>query len=279
MNHPKVSVISTVYNGAPFIERALPSILAQTYSDFEYIIVDDGSQDDTLNLLNNAALQDNRLRIFALGRLGRTKALNFAVAQAKGSYIVQQDFDDVSFSNRLERQIQYLDEHPKVALVGGYYQLIDENRSERYIRMPPTDHKELVRAMARYIPFAHTMVTFRKSAWVQAGGYPELDDIEDLNLWISFVKLGWEVANIPEALGEHRVYANSFWHRSFNYRERQKKLIAANHRAIKELSLPAWMQAYPVSRTFYAYLPDYVKRTIRRTLGRSKEIPISIHER
>ena len=91
--------------------------------------------------------------------------------------------------------------HPEVGIVGGYYVLVDERRGERYVRMPPTDHPSLFAAMARYVPIAHTVATFRRQAWVEAGGYPLVDNLIDLRFYLRVAKLGWHFANVPEMRG------------------------------------------------------------------------------
>ena len=136
---PRVSVVATVYNGEPYFDRAVPGILAQTFEDFEFVLVDDGSTDGTLPLLRELAARDARVRVFAPGRLGAARAYNFGVEQARGEYVARQDFDDRSYPDRLRLQVALLDARPKVGIVGGAYLLVDERRGERYVRMPPTD--------------------------------------------------------------------------------------------------------------------------------------------
>jgi len=267
----RVSVITTVYNGEPYFDRAIPSILSQTFKDFEWIIVDDGSQDRTPELLHELALKDDRIKVFQPGRLGRAQALNYAVERARGEYIVQQDFDDISYPQRIEKQVAFLDKHSEIGVVGSYYIVVDEIRKEKYIRKPPCKHNEIIRAMAKYIPFAHTLVTFRKKAWEEAGRYPLVDDIEDLRIWIRITKAGWKLANIPEILGEHFVHSQSFWHRNFKYFRRQRELAKVQWEAIRVLDLPLWMGIYPVGRYLYPWLPTFLKRFVRRTLKLSKE--------
>lgn len=268
---PGVSVVMTVYNGEKYLDRALPGILAQTHPNFEVVIVDDGSTDRTYELLAERAREDERIRLFRPGRLGRAGALNFGVEQARAPYIAQQDFDDVSYPERLRLQCEFLDSHPEVGLVGSHYVLVDDNRGERFVRMPPTEHYDIVRAMARYIPFAHTMATFRKQAWAQVGGYPNVTNILDLRFAVALAAAGWRLANLPEVLGEHWVHPDSFWHRSFRYRDRQKELARVQASAVKLLGLPSWMYVYAASRRVYAWLPDVLKRAVRRSLGGSRE--------
>jgi glycosyltransferase EpsE len=264
---PRVSVVTTVYNGEPYFDRAIPGILAQTFDDFEWILVDDGSQDRTPELLRELARRDARVRVFTPGRLGLARAANYGVRQANGEYIARQDFDDSSYPERLRLQVTFLDAHPKVGVVGGYYVLVDERRDERYVRMPPTEHSAIIAAMARYIPLANTIVTFRRQVWTEAGGYPEVADLEDLRLWLRAGKLGWRFANLPQILGEHYVHDTSFFHRSFRYIDRQRGLAQVQAQAVRELRLPSWMYVFAFARYAYAYLPRGLKRAFRRRIG------------
>jgi glycosyltransferase EpsE len=260
-----------VYNGESYVDRAIPGILAQTYDDFEFIIVDDGSQDRTPELLRELAARDSRVRICSPGRIGAAVAYNYAVTQARGVYIARQDFDDRSYADRLRVQVSFLDAHPEVGVVGGAYVLVDENRDERYLRMPPTEHSAIYAAMAKYIPLAHTVATFRKQAWAEAGGYPEVPNLIDLRFWVRLGKLGWKFANVPDVVGEHYVHPSSFFHRSFDYGHRQRDLARVQAQAVRDLGLPRWMYLYALGRYAYAYSPTALKRVWRRTLGRSLE--------
>jgi glycosyltransferase involved in cell wall biosynthesis len=268
---PKVSVVTTVYNGERYVDRAIPGILAQTFTDFEWILVDDGSKDRTPEILRELAARDPRVKVFFPGRLGLTAAANFGLAQAKGEYIARQDFDDRSYPDRLQRQVTLLDTHPQVGVVGCYYILVDENRGERYVRMPPTEHDDILRAMAKSIPLANTVAAFRRRVWSEAGGYPEVADLEDQLLWLKAAKLGWRFANIPEVLGEHFVHGASFFHTSFRYVDRQRNLARVQAQVVRELNLPKWMYLFPLGRYTYAYCPTVVKRILRRTLAGSQE--------
>jgi glycosyltransferase EpsE len=268
---PKVSVVSTVYNGEPYFDRAIPGILAQTFEDFEFIVVDDGSSDRSLDRLREVATRDPRVRVFAPGRLGAAAAYNYGVAQARGEYIARQDFDDRSYPERLGLQVALLDARPKVGVVGGSYVLVDERRGERYVRMPPTEHAAIRAAMARYVPIAHTTATFRRQAWAEAGGYPVVNNLIDLRFYLRVGKLGWEFANVPEVVGEHYVHEGSFFHRSLKYVERQRDLARVQAQAVRELGLPPWMYLYALGRHAYAYIPSGLKRVVRRGVVGSRE--------
>jgi glycosyltransferase involved in cell wall biosynthesis len=222
-------------------------------------------------MLRELAGRDARVRVFAPGRLGAATAYNYGVAQARGEYIARQDFDDRSYPDRLRLQVALLDAHPDVGIVGGYYVLVDERRGERYVRMPPTDHPELRSAMARYVPIAHTVATFRRQAWVEAGGYPIVNNLIDLRFYLRLGKLGWRFANVPEVVGEHYVHDGSFFHRSLQYVERQRDLARVQAQSVRELGLPRWMYVYSLGRHAYAYIPPVLKRTLRRGVGMSRE--------
>lgn len=268
---PKVSVVTAVYNGEPYLDRAIPGILAQTFDDFEFILVDDGSSDHTLEKLHDLAGRDQRVRVFAPGRLGAAAACNYGVAQARGEYIARQDFDDRSYADRLRLQVAFLDTHLEVGVVGGAYVLVDERRGERYVRMPPTEHSAIISAMARYIPIAHTVVTFRRRVWTEAGGYPLVNNLIDLRFYLRVARLGWHFANVPELVGEHYVHDSSFFHRSLTYVERQRDLARVQAQGIRELGLPRWMYLYSLGRYAYAYMPTKLKRMLRRGIGGLRE--------
>jgi glycosyltransferase involved in cell wall biosynthesis len=268
---PRVSVVTTVYNGEPYVDRAIPGILGQSFDDFEWILVDDGSQDRTPEILRDLAQRDSRVRVFSPGRLGIAVAANYGVAQARGEYIARQDFDDRSYPDRLRLQVAALDAHPDVGVVGGHYVLVDQNRNERYVRMPPTGHHEILASMAKGVPFANTLVAFRRQVWTETGGYPEVPDLEDLLFWVKVAKAGWRFTSIPEPLGEHFVHPASFFHRSFKYAERQRALARAQAHAIRELRLPMWMHLFAIGRYTYAYTPKALKRVMRRALAGSQE--------
>ncbi len=268
----KVSVVTTVYNESENFDKAPPSILEQTYEDFEWIILDDDSEDNTVDKLYSLSDKDDRIRVLETDiRRGRAICLNQAIKVANGDYIAQQDFDDISYSHRIKVQKNFLDKHKSVGVVGGFFEQIDEIRGEEFVREVPTDHRNILDALSKYIPFAHTLVMFRKEAWRDAGGYPIKEDIEDHELWVNIAAQGWKLRNIPEVLGKHFIYKESSWHRRFEYAHRQRRLARAQAKAISKLDLPTWRYVYVIGRYAYPYLPDRVKQIVRRTIAGVKE--------
>ena len=267
----EASVIMSVYNGIEFKDRAVPSILNQTYKDFEFLIVDDGCDDGTTEFLAELEKRDSRVRVFRQERVGLARAVNHALTFAEGKYIIRQDFDDVSYPERIEKQVDFLEKHPSVGLVGAYYVIDDQRRGEKYIRKQPLEDKQLRNTMAKCIPFAHTLVAIRKEALVEVGGIVETKNITDLRTWIKIGAAGWEFANIPEVLGVHYVYGESYWHKNYTYTWRQRDLAKVQVQAIRELGLPATSLVFPLSRYFYSFMPPALKRFVRRRLAGSKE--------
>ncbi len=268
---PRVSVVTTVYNGEPYFDRAIPGILAQSFDDFEFILVDDGSTDNSLDRLQEVARHDRRIRVLSPGRLGAAAAYNYGVAQARGEYIARQDFDDHSYPDRLRLQVALLDAQAEVGVVGGSFVQVDETRGERYVRVLPTEHAAILSAMARYIPIVHTLATFRRKAWETAGGYPPVNNLIDLRFWLRVAKQGWRFANVAEVVGEHYVHSRSWFNSSFKYSERQRDLARVQAQIVRELELPSWMYLFALGRYAYAYIPSSLKRVVRRGMVGSPE--------
>ena len=127
MDSPKVSVIMSVYNGEKYLKEAINSILNQTFKDYEFIIVNDASTDKSIKILEEYAKKDNRIGLIHNEKnIGLTRSLNKAIKSANGAYIARQDADDISLPPRLEEEVNFLDKHPTVGLVGSYAWMIDE---------------------------------------------------------------------------------------------------------------------------------------------------------
>jgi glycosyltransferase EpsE len=265
-NAPTVSVITPVYNGAKWLPQLAPQILDQTMADYEWIIIDDGSTDGSRDLILELASSDARVRLLSPGRIGFVEALNLAVGEARAELIARQDVDDSSQLKRLELQVEFMHANPRIGVLGGYCEVIHESRKERFVRMPPTDHSALVRKLPVGIPFAHTLVMFRRKAWVAAGGYQHVTCGEDLLLWIEMARQGWQLAALPVVLGSHMVHPKSFFFSNFSYFRMSRTMAYIQTLAVHRLGLPAWMYAYPAARLSYALLPAGAKRFLRRRI-------------
>jgi hypothetical protein len=192
-----------VRDAARFLREALDSILAQTLSDFELIVVDDGSTDSTPALLEEVARLDQRVRVHTQDPGGLTVALNAGCALAQAPLIARMDGDDVMLSDRLERQTAFLAVHPEVALLGGGLVLIGE--AGREIDREPG--RERLDFLARN-ELTHATVAMRAEAFRALGGY-RLDQSEDYDLWLRFEER-YGVAALPEPVIRYRLHGGNY---------------------------------------------------------------------
>jgi hypothetical protein len=204
---PRVSVVMAVRDGAPYLEKAVDSILEQTFPDFEFVIIDDGSTDSTPEVLQLYQAADRRVRVHHQENAGLTPSLNRGFGRARGAYLARMDADDIAFRDRLERQVEFLDQHPQVALVGSAVMRIDELGREIKRSLCPTSHAEIVRILAEYNCFTHPTVMLRKDVLSVVGGYREAyRQAQDYDLWLRLAER-YELANLAEPLLYYRVYA------------------------------------------------------------------------
>ena len=200
ISQPRVSVIMSVFNGLPHLHQAIDSILSQTLFDFEFIIIDDASTDNTIEVLKG--YQDSRLRlIFNKENVGVTESLNRGLQAARGEYIARIDADDVATPGRLQIQVDFLDAHPKIGLVGSWYHKIsDLNAQRRELVQVETSNAEIQQKMLYCPIFAHSTVMFRKKCIEEVGPYDTAFRLaQDKDLWFRIAEK-FEVAVIPEPL-------------------------------------------------------------------------------
>lgn len=203
---PTVSVVMAVYNGRRYLRQAVESILNQTFRDFEFIVVDDGSTDETANELYT--FTDPRLRILHnRENIGLTCSLNRALKVVQAPYVARMDADDVAQPQRLARQVQYLEEHPEVGLLGSAFELIDQDSVAVGLKMPPTDHDSLCSILLLENPLCHSSVMYRRELVEAVGGYDErYQCAQDYDLWLRFSRVS-RVACLTDMLVQFRVGA------------------------------------------------------------------------
>lgn len=193
----RVSVLCCVRNGARYLPEALAGVFAQTFQDFELILVDDGSTDETAALVDRAARDDARVVAIHHAHQGLTRSLNVGLCAARGDYVARQDADDVSLPHRLERQVAFLDGHPEHLIVGCRYRKIDaEGRWLGGANTPRNDLPIKLRLLDSNC-IAHSGATFRRSGVLEAGAYDEAFEVaQDYELWCRLALRG-KLANIP----------------------------------------------------------------------------------
>lgn len=208
MSVPQVSVVISVYNNMPFLPMAVESILRQSFTDFEFIIIDDGSTDGSGEWLKEAARRDSRIRLVRRGNKGLTKSLNEGCALARGEFIARMDGDDVSYPQRFARQLEFLNSHPDVAIVGTQVRYINEMGRPLFIRKLPLEHSDIVQCnLTSWGSFLmHPSVMIRRKAFVEAGGYDEAFlKSQDYDLWFRIEAFG-KLANMPDVLMDYRCH-------------------------------------------------------------------------
>jgi len=209
---PRVSVVTSVYNGEEYLEECIDSILNQTFQDFEYIILNNGSTDRTAEILNSYT--DSRIHIINQENLGISRSLNKGINLSKSALIARLDADDYALPQRLEKQIAFMGKYPDVILCGSrILELIGEKLSEQRIAFVESD-QAIKKSMSLFNPFAHSAVIFRKNIFFKAGGYNcQLKYCQDYDLWLRMLSFG-EARILKEELGVARILEESESHRN-----------------------------------------------------------------
>jgi glycosyltransferase involved in cell wall biosynthesis len=248
---PKISVIMPVRDGARWLGKAITSLQNQTLSEFELIVIDDGSADESPRIIAEHSRRDPRIRSIRQERLGLVSALNCGLTDSRGPLIARLDADDLAHPQRLQRQSQYLDSQPDVGLLGTWAERINEQGFITGVFAPPTRPEKLAPLLLRMNPFLHSSIMFRKSILQNIGYYrPVFEGAEDYDMWIRMSEVT-KVANLPECLLQYRVHAASVTHRArvrqlFSVRLAQRAAQARRNNArdpIFELTSPPNWQA------------------------------------
>jgi glycosyltransferase involved in cell wall biosynthesis len=206
---PLLSVVMPVRNGARWLGEAIDSVVKQTFSDLELLVIDDGSTDETPQILSAWSRRDDRIRVLSQHGLGLVAALNYGFAQARGPFIARLDADDRAAPERLERQIRVLDSEPSLGLLGSWAQRTDEHGRPRGYLRPETDPEKLVDILTRANPFVHSTIVLRTEIARGLGGYrPAFEAAEDYDLWLRMSEVT-SVANLPEPLVQYRRHGSN----------------------------------------------------------------------
>ena len=205
---PAISVIMPVRNSAEWLAEAVASVRAQEFGDFEFLIVDDGSDDGTAAMLSGFATADPRIRLLRQAPQGIVAALNNAIAEARAPYLARLDADDRARPDRLGKQLAFMEAHPEIGLVGTFAERIDAAGNVVGRLAPPTEPARLARVLERTNPFIHSSVMMRTALVRRIGGYrAAFRAAEDYDLWLRMAEAGG-IANLADYLTQYR------WHES-----------------------------------------------------------------
>lgn len=205
-----VSVIMAFKNAERFIDESITSILHQTKQNFELILIDDASTDMTVKILEQY-LGDNRIKIICNSSTkGKSANLNAGIVLASHEYIAILDGDDVAMPERLQKQVDFLDNHPDIAAVGSFVQIIDENGGVIDTRTKPTNPEDIRNKILFYNPLLQPSVMLRKSVLLTVGLYSEIYAFaQDIDMWFRIVFSGYKVSNVPEFLIKYRIHSQN----------------------------------------------------------------------
>jgi glycosyltransferase involved in cell wall biosynthesis len=205
-----VSVLLPVYNGERYLRDAVGSVLSQGFTDFELLLLDDGSTDRSLEIMQGFANGDSRVRVISRENRGLVATLNQLVGEARGELLARMDADDICLPDRLQRQVDFLAAHPEVVCVGGDVELIDDaGRFLTVLRMVHDDASIQGQALEGHTTICHPCALMRRSAVQAVGGYhAEFYPTEDLDLWLRLGEVG-QLANLSGPVLRYRLHGSS----------------------------------------------------------------------
>lgn len=208
---PTVSIILPVFNAARYLERSVDSMLTQTFKDFELLLMDDGSTDDSLAILRRIAEADGRCLVHTRENRGLVQTLNEGIARSRADILIRMDADDLSYPRRIELQVSYLENHPDCVAVGTEAMMIDPDGHHLCKYGVPSDHMGID---AKHMEgtggmILHPTVALRKAAVIAIGCYRDLyKHAEDFDLFLRLAEIG-RLANLPEVMVEYRQHMQS----------------------------------------------------------------------
>ena len=215
VSKPLVTVIMPVFNAAAYVGEAVKSILQQTFTNFEFLIIDDASIDDSVNIIR--LFNDERIQLIQKPvNTGYTDSLNYGLSIAKGIYIARMDADDISYPDRFAQQVQYMQTHPETLVLGTAYKILG---TETIITLPLTNDEAKVIAIM-HVPVAHPTVMIRRKVLEEYGlrYNKKFEPAEDYDLWTRILEIG-KIENLQLPLLYYRK------HEAQQSTVRYKKLI------------------------------------------------------
>ena len=228
---PLVSVIMSVKNGLPYIGETIKSVLSQSFSDFEFIIVDDGSTDETSQVVQS--FKDSRIILMQQENTGVATAKNNAIRQSSGKYIAIIDADDIWLSDKLDHQLAFLEQNRDYVAVGGFSDVIDKDGKYVYTERKPVADEEIRKHQENRNPWSHSAVMYTRNGFDAVGGYyePVKQYIVDYMMMYQLSKHG-KVHQLPEVVMQYRIVPTSL-----SAKANSKLFDEITHRSIRRGSM------------------------------------------
>lgn len=264
---PLVSIIMGAYNAGTTLREAMDSVLAQTFRDWEFVICDDGSTDATLAIVEEYARRDARIIVLRnhVNR-GLAPTLNTCLVNSRGPLIARMDADDTCRPDRLERQVEFLTEHPETSVVSTAMSLFDQE-DVWGVTSPVADPTPT--NLLRGSPFAHAAAMIRRKALVEVNGYDEGDRcrrVEDFDLWLRLYAVGHRGSNLAEPLYSMRNDRAAVGRRTWSARLNEAAVLA---RVVREFRFPVYQYVRVARPLMLAALPTRVYRALYRRRHRA----------
>jgi glycosyltransferase involved in cell wall biosynthesis len=229
MHEPKITVMMPCFNAEHFISDAIQSVLAQTFHDFEFLIINDGSTDRTRELIKS--FKDERIVVIDQENQGVAVALNNGLKHAHAPYIARFDADDICYADRLEKQYHFMLSNPECIIVGSGAEYIDNSGNYIFTHFPQfTTHEEIHQLPYNICPFIHASVMYKKDLIVNIGYNKNAHSFEDHLLWLQMKHIG-RMYNMPDPLISVRLNPGSI---TMDERKRSKEFHRIKNKALIE---------------------------------------------
>jgi len=271
MKRPLVSVIIPVYNGASYLKQSVNSVENSNFKDWEIILVNDGSTDQSENVCLNLQKKNKKIRVYSFKKnKGLSRTLNFAILKAQGKYIARLNQDDLMLPDRLEKQTDFLEKNPAYVMVGGALELFDEKGESFEKLFLPLNDTEIRKNWFYLNSFADPAVMYLKKAVIKAGGYRQkYYPADDLHLWYRLGNLG-KLANLNQVVTRMRIHQKAATMERF--RQLIRKTWQVHWWSAKHVQKPSlfillyWVIQYILGMTLPARINFFAYRLVKKTI-------------
>lgn len=259
----KISVIMSVFNNEEYLNESIESIILQTYKNFEFIIVDDASTDQTSGILKEWLSKDRRIKVITnKENMGLTKSLNRAIQIAGGEYIARQDGDDVSLPERFEKQIEFFQKNPEIKILGTFGYIIDKQGDILGKEILSTSFQTIKKEFIKRNPLMHTSVMIKKEVIDKVGGYDEtFKTSQDYELWSRLLRTV-KGDNVPLFLVKKRYHLNMISIKKD--RDQLVNTIFIQKRELRRGEYPAFYYIYLILHYVSLYCPAFFKVWLKK---------------
>jgi glycosyltransferase involved in cell wall biosynthesis len=266
MNYPEISVLMTVYNGGIYVKDAYESIMSQDFINFEFIIVDDGSQDKALDFLEN--IIDERVKLHRIKNSGLVEALNYGLKQCKGKYIARMDADDISLVSRLRIQKEFLDQNVDVDIVCSNINVIDEQGKIVSEQIQSWNNQsDLLRGLLMetdFKPIIHPSVMVKRDVYNFLNGYRNLKYAEDRDLWLR-ASLNFKIFRLQDKLLNYRIHSKGISREKVFEQMASSVMTTVNFRVKRSINLDIYENHFSLFREKHIEILNFIKKDISKT--------------